>query len=305
MDLQKCTYGVDAVGRGNTYLAAEDSNNLVFQNYSLLSQVNDYRLSLMSTKILNEFTYNILSFSMENWSFGYYGLNESAGDERDDQGNRGKEIFYSDTNIFIAYGFSIKNIDLGLRAKYLRKYFSVANETATGTGLDLAGHYKYNKILSFGAEISNIYSTGLRWSTGTIEYFPQSLNLGTKMKLFGKDAFYKMYDKQVDLFADLRIDQRGSLLHFGAEYWPIKNFVFRLGMDQDYRAKKNNELGINSKITFGLGLIYNSFYFDYAYHPYFGLAEETTHYFSASYRFNLKKVAEIPEDLFMIHTKIP
>ncbi|MCX5725727.1 MAG: S-layer homology domain-containing protein, partial [Candidatus Saganbacteria bacterium] len=71
----------------------------------------------------------------------------------------------------------------------------------------------------------------------------------------------------------------------GAEFWPTKNVALRIGLDQD-PATLSESIG---NLTGGVGFKYSGFEFNYAYHTYSNINENTTHFFSISYLGEEKK----------------
>ncbi|MBI5078468.1 S-layer homology domain-containing protein, partial [Candidatus Saganbacteria bacterium] len=67
-----------------------------------------------------------------------------------------------------------------------------------------------------------------------------------------------------------------SAAHYGVEFWPTRNLALRMGSDAN-------------DLTAGVGIRAAGLEFDYAYHLYAGVAENTTHFFSISYRGDIPK----------------
>jgi len=66
--------------------------------------------------------------------------------------------------------------------------------------------------------------------------------------------------------------------HAGLEYYPLQYLALRVGIDQDPGADE-----LVSNMTAGVGLRIDGMEFNYAYHPYDGVIDNTTHFFSISY----------------------
>ncbi len=74
-----------------------------------------------------------------------------------------------------------------------------------------------------------------------------------------------------------------ALLHIGTEWWPSDYLGLRMGFDQDVAsAGKTDSMLVASSFTYGAGLKFSNFLFDYAYKP-SSLADANSHYFSISY----------------------
>ena len=74
-----------------------------------------------------------------------------------------------------------------------------------------------------------------------------------------------------------------NLMHLGLEWSPLESLSLRMGIDQDVVGTGGANLNVANNLTCGLGLAYNGFRFDYAFHQYYAIADNDTHYFSLSY----------------------
>jgi hypothetical protein len=107
------------------------------------------------------------------------------------------------------------------------------------------------------------------------------LKLGYAANVIGIDAPYIMGEQELILGGDLDLNllnEGGMLFHAGAEYWPLPYLALRGGLDQTAHGQS-----ADTNFTLGLGFQYSKISFDYAYHPYTGMPENDTHYFSLSY----------------------
>ena len=302
--LESLLIGADAMGRGGTYMANDDSNHYVFQNYSFLSQSVSPRISMTVFKLLSELNYLAAAYSQNNFSVGFLNMSDSGGYVRDGINNVvGGKINYSDTTLYGAYAWQMfDKYDLGARLKYVQKSLSQVDVTAWGMALDLAGAFEFNNYWTFGAELNNLVGTPLQWSNDYSEKFPLSLGLGAKFKAFGPDgAWSNWFDQRVDFYGDLRLEEYGSFMTAGAEYWLGDHVALRAGINQTYTVDKDNEPDRYTKFVAGVGFNWLGFYFDYAYNPGDDIADNITHFFTIAYRFGeKKKPAEPTEDAVVI-----
>ncbi|MDR1324214.1 MAG: S-layer homology domain-containing protein [Candidatus Margulisbacteria bacterium] len=302
---QKGTYGLeplltgaDTYGRGGAYLAAEDNNNYVFQNYSFLNKRVTPRVALTAFKLISEINYLSASYSQDNFSLGFLTIQETGGFVRDSQNNLlGGRIGYNDTTLYGAYAFQFENFNLGVRAKYFSKYFSEVDTSAWGLSLDLAGYYEYGRYWTFGAALDNVVGTALQWTDDLQEKFPLALGVGGRFRAFGPAGFWQEWDwlrSQTDFYADLRLEERNSLFKTGVEYWPHEMIALRAGLAQ-YNDVQDGDDVRPWKFTAGAGINWNGIYFDYAYNSGDDIAENITHFFTISYRFAPPEKPATPE----------
>ncbi|MDR1452769.1 MAG: S-layer homology domain-containing protein [Candidatus Margulisbacteria bacterium] len=292
--LEPLLTGADTYGRGGAYLAADENNSYVFQNYAFLNKRVTPRVSLTAFKLISEIDYLSASYSQDNFSLGFLTIQEAGGFVRDSQNNLlGGRIGYNDTTLYGAYAFQFENFNLGARAKYYSKYFSEVDTSAWGLALDLAGYYEYNRYWAFGAALDNVIGTTLQWTDDLREQFPLALGVGGRFRAFGPDGFWQEWDwlrNQTDFYADLRLEERNSLFKTGVEIWPHEMIALRAGLAQ-YNSVQDDEDTRAWKFTAGAGVNWNGIYFDYAFNPGDDIAETITHFFTLSYRFAAEKPA--------------
>jgi hypothetical protein len=298
-ELSPLLIGADAVGRGSAYLGGSDSNHYVFQNYSfLVDKQTTPRASLTVFKLINELNYLSAAYSQDAFSLGFLTIQDSGGFVRDANDNlTGGKIGYNDTTFYGAYAFPFDRFDLGARLKYHSKYFSEVDTSAWGLSLDLAGHHQLTEHLMLGAELGNVVGTSLKWSDGLDEKIPLNFSLGGQFKLFGPEGYWQEWDwlaRRTDVYADLRLEERNSLVKTGVEFWPHDRVALRGGLQQinDIQDGENARLW---RFTLGAGVNWQGFYFDYAYNPGDDLAENLTHFFTISYRFAAPEKPATPE----------
>ncbi|GBR76314.1 putative surface protein [Candidatus Termititenax persephonae] len=289
-ELSPLLIGADAMGRGSAYLGGSDSNHYVFQNYSFLGEEVTPRVSLTVFKLISEINYLSAAYSQDRFSLGFLHVGDSGGYLRDANDNlTGGKISYSDTTLYGAYAFDFAEYKIGARLKYQSKYFSEVDTSAWGLSLDLAGHYALTRYWTLGAELGNLLGTSLRWSDDFEEKIPLNFSFGSQFKLFGPEGWWQEWDwlalRRTDAYADLRLEERNSLLKTGVEFWPHDRVALRLGLQQvnDIEEEQNARLW---RFTAGAGLNWQGVYFDYAYNPGDDIAANLTHFFTLSYRFS-------------------
>jgi hypothetical protein len=186
------------------------------------------------------------------------------------------------------------NMTFGVNLKYFMQGFNgggSALKDANGTGfdMDLGVQYVPRKEVTLGFSALNFLpeSMGGRFvweKANTTENIPAVVKLGGMAKIFGPDSFYGT--NQVVNFAidmDMHPTQdRMSVYHLGVEWWPISIMALRAGVDQNPIATESSN-GVENNYTAGIGLKFKGYTFDYCYHQYSDLTENTTHFFSIGF----------------------
>jgi hypothetical protein len=122
------------------------------------------------------------------------------------------------------------------------------------------------------------------------EAIPASLKTGISVKLLGQDGLKRSGSNELlfVLDSDCYIKQGGPLLlRAGLEWKPVQSLAVRAGLDQQNSAQTNGA-AVETNLTCGIGINLMNFTFDYAYHQYGDLSENTTHYFSIGYSMPVK-----------------
>jgi hypothetical protein len=171
---------------------------------------------------------------------------------------------------------------------------------ASGTELDLGLKFQPPQDwLSFGAAVQNIlpFSMGgkLSYASGHEESYPAVLEVGSAVKVLGKEkALRSIGDHELTLAIDF--DMHPTLTsypmcwHLGAEWSPIPLIALRTGIDQDAAGDGAGGLTTVSDSTFGVGVNFGGFTFDYAYHAFASAPNVQNSFFSLSYKHQPKPI---------------
>ncbi|MBU1026264.1 MAG: S-layer homology domain-containing protein, partial [Candidatus Margulisbacteria bacterium] len=191
------------------------------------------------------------------------------------------------TVLFLSYGTPLNkipmltNLNTPLLVGGSLKYFSTggtghdALTAASGTGYsaDLGVLYPANDFLTIGANYHNAIGGTITKNDGVSDVIPPTLKVGIKCALIGREgASYTVHNVR-KLYANVDYDVNNdgtNVPHLGLEFWPSSNLALRLGSD-------------NSELTAGLGIRFSGIEFNYAYHPYNGIQDNATHFFSLGY----------------------
>ena len=310
--------GARPMALGRAYVGLANDASAVFLNPAGLSSVKSFDFVSMKASLMNEVGYTVLALAvpMEKGHLGLGFVNSSVQGIpltrwTDVSGIARPETYgYTDygSNVLIAsYGGCLgdmfnnprlKQISFGASLKYYLQSFSETSaslEGASGSGvdLDLGVKFKAAKWLDMGIVLSNILPVnmggGFFWKrNGVTENIPAGIRIGSAVKIIGKEAITSSATSELVFLMDLERDVYAStnllFLHSVIEWKPVKQLALRIGLDQQQSAQSSG-VGTENNITYGVGLNFAPVSFDYAYHGYGSLAENTTHYFSIRYVF--------------------
>ncbi len=325
--------GARPLALGKAYVGLSDDANGIFLNPAGLAGIQNVKLTSMSGQVLNDISYVVIGGANPTkygvFGLGYTTVNLAAIPVTQTTGsgttetvvNVGSTNYYSSV-LTLSYSNDLSKIDFlkdfdnvtyGVNLKYFMQGFSGGGSAlrgANGSGfdMDLGTQYKPMKALTLGLSALNILPASLggkfTWDKdGVEESIPAVLKAGFAAKLFGKDSFYG--GKQ-DVFLDTDMDaylnqDRQSVYHTGVEWWPISIMALRVGLDQQPRGAEDSN-GVDNNFTAGLGLKFNGFTFDYCYHQYSDLTDNTTNFFSIGYvgEDEKPKPAQVPKPIIPV-----
>jgi hypothetical protein len=326
-DPQRIATGARPLGMGKAFVGLADDVGSVFLNPAGIANPEKWQVTSMSGKLLDEFNYLSLSGIYPS-KFGTFGIAyigssisgalattvESSSDPSDPiytvDLSQDPMSYYN--NLFLlSYGtklerFSnlsfLKSWNFGANLKLFSVNLTgdrITQGGATGTELDMGVQGRPLNWLSLGGNIQNILpmSMGgkLHYETGWDESYPAVVKLGLAASVLGnKDALRAWGGNSVKVLVDYDLQPTLSkvppLLHFGLEWKPLELIAIRAGIDQDM-AGANATV---SNFTSGVGIYYNDFRFDYAYHQFDGAPGVDNHFFSLSYGIMPPKKIEDP-----------
>ncbi len=302
--------GARPLGMGKAYVAVAEDADTIFINPAGLGRIESPKLTSMYANLLGDVRYVVLGGVYPGLPVGVLGggvvsTSVSKIYLYDAGGNPLGTADYGNNVFFLSYGLDLgktpqlgvisdygKNIQIGTSLKYFSQGGTgdVSLEAGNGTGMDMDLGVLYTPMtwLSVGYTQTNLLSSGVYFKeSGAREGIPSVAKLGIKVGIIGKDGLYTFdslygggYQKlnlamDYDMSADDRV---AGTAHFGVEYYPIKYLALRFGLDQDPAAD-----GVVTNPTAGIGFRYDGVEFNYAYHPYDGISENATHFFSISY----------------------
>lgn len=319
--------GARPVGMGNAFVGLSDDINSIFINPAGLAGLKTWQVHSMTTNLINAIPYISLAGTYNTdygtFGLGYIGANISGSfitglslvQDRDIifPITTSEAIDYTSSVILLSYGSDVKrfvdwswldNVSIGATFKLFSQGLSgggISDGTLTGYDMDFGMLYRPNKWMTVGWNQIDALpaSMGGKLSDPSgerIHILPTITKLGVAVKVLGdNDALYQYPQPLVYLF-DLDYMPTQSnypvIYRTGVEWWPSTYLALRAGLDQDIvGSDTSTSYSIDTNLTFGAGIQYNGFKFDYAYHKYGTLSDNDTSYLSLSYAAPLEVAA--------------
>ncbi|MFA4967478.1 MAG: PorV/PorQ family protein [Candidatus Margulisiibacteriota bacterium] len=285
--------GARSLGMGKAYVALAEDGDGIFMNPAGLGKVDGPKVTSMYTNLIGDVNYVVLGGAYPHTKNSAIGAgavvsNVSGIGLYDSLGNSKGVGSWGSSVMFLSYGMNVEDahMQFGGSVKYYNQggggSATVEAASASGVGMDVGAIYSPSDSLSLGINAQNPLGANLESGNSVENTLLPLVKAGAKVTLRPTDT------QKINLLADADIAKRRSTtMHFGAEYYPVPNIALRAGVDQDPVAG-----GVESNLTAGVGLRFSGIQFDYAYHPYSSIADNTTHYFSVSYVGPEKKTDE-------------
>ncbi|PZM78741.1 MAG: hypothetical protein DKM50_10480 [Candidatus Margulisiibacteriota bacterium] len=241
---------------GGAFTALSNDAHATMYNSAGLAQIKNIQFDSMYTKLYGDVdqTYfggvipigDNAGLGITYFSAGVAGIKETTLDQIGSQfraTETGKNFDYGAKAIMIGYGVNVlPSLALGVTTKYINE--SMYNKQATGFGMDIGFLYNPFEDLKVGVNLQNVVKPALRWDTesNNTDTIPFKATIGVSQKI---NDFTLLYD------ATLR-NNRKMGYGLGVEYNYQNLLSFRGGLN-------------NSALTFGAGIKYDVFNFNYAY----------------------------------------
>ena len=316
-DPSRISVGARLLGMGKSFIGAADDINSIFINPAGLASLKNWQITSMSGKFINEVNYiNMAGASqvqLGTVGFGYItsdlGFSGPAATTEVVDGIRiipssteGVSYSYKNSALLLSMGSDLKGLtpwqelDAVSAGATIKMFFQsltgpgISGGTASGYEMDLGVKYSPWPALQLGFMAQNVlpFSMGgkIHWASGSDESLPSVFKLGTSTKIIGANGLRTIGDQTLNFNWDFEftpLRPLPSLSHLGFEWSPIGLLDLRLGYDQDYVGRGGGLLEVANNLTAGVGITYQGFRFDYAFHQYYGIPENDTSYFSLSY----------------------
>ncbi|MDI6731198.1 MAG: S-layer homology domain-containing protein [Candidatus Margulisbacteria bacterium] len=283
-DPMRIGVGARSMGMGKAYVGLAQDGDAIFLNPAGIAQNPSLKLTSMYSKLLNEVDYTVVGGVIPNTDYSAFGLGyvghrtgdiplRSAAGTSEGTASWGENVLVASYAAYINKMFpALGDHDILVGGNF--KYYSAGasgslNTSDSGMAVDLALLTPITSFANLGINAQNVLAGTMSQSGDTIPY---CYKIGTKIAVIGKEdeALIVHKNRQLNLLLDADVERTGTTLHVGGELWPTRNLALRLGLD-------------GSDVTAGAGIRFYGVEFDYAYHPYSGIAENTSHYFSLAY----------------------
>lgn len=286
--------GARSLGMGKAYVAIPGEPDSIFLNSAALSEVPNWGVTSMYTQLMGEVNYLLLGGvrPLGEDAIGIGMLGASVGGiqsaTRDPVTGllsleAGTTTYYNNI-YYLSYGRKVQDkLSAGLSLKLYSQGFTGGN-SGSGYDADLGLIYELREDLKLGFLQRNFVPASLgakiKWNDGKEDGILTSSRVGLRYKLgaYNFNADYEFFPTQQD---------KSSLLKLGAEWWLTPTFALRAGSDQDPSE---------TNMTAGLSILTRGFKFDYAYHEFGSLSQNTAHVFSLSYGVFAEEEEVIEED---------
>jgi len=309
-DTSRAVLGARPIGLGGAYTAVSNDILGIFNNPAGLAGVSDLQFTSMSGKFLGEYNYLNAGVAAPtdygNFGFGYVGSGISItlpqGDVELPDGrivpSSGEAVTYDQNNQVFLFSWGsdlalpIKKLSFGTTLKIFSFRLAgpgISNGNAMGSEVDLGFKYRPAGFFSAGLLLIDALPTNLggkiTWANGTVEKFPAIAKIGTSFNIIGKRGIKKVgkHEVSINLDDEFYVTKQNlpNLFHAGIEWSPNELIDIRGGLDQTLSGE-NNLTVATGNLTAGIGINFNNYRFDYAFHQY-SVASNDTHYFSISY----------------------
>ena len=173
----------------------------------------------------------------------------------------GSSFDYSASALNLAGAYAVsKKLAFGMNFKIIQE--SLYENSASGSGLDIGVLYKYSDVLNIGYSALNIIAPVMVWDTES----------GNEDTVYGDNRFGISYVLDDDLMVayDLSIGVDNISNHLGMEYFVNELFSLRVGMAE-------------AAYYVGMGMVVDSFHFDYSYGDEYDSLVESTHKIALGY----------------------
>jgi len=284
-DPMRIGVGARSMGMGKAYVGLAEDGDALFLNPAGIARNPNIKISSMYSNLLNDVSYTVLGgvyprTDKSAWGVGYVGSRTGDIILRSATGTQEGTANWGNNVLFVSYGTYISEIlpaltwgrDLLLGGSL--KYYSAGasgdfTSSDSGIDMDLSMLVPRSYYANLGVNAQNLLSTTMSESGDEI---PSCIKVGTKVALIGnKDtALMPHRNRSLNLVLDANLENNRTTGNAGLELWPTRNFALRMGSD-------------GGEMTAGMGIRFFGIEFDYAYHPYSGVPENATHYFSLCY----------------------
>ncbi|OGB87432.1 hypothetical protein A3H38_04780 [candidate division WOR-1 bacterium RIFCSPLOWO2_02_FULL_46_20] len=316
VDIGDIGVGARTLAKGKAYVADAGDASSIFTNPAGLALISDLNILSMSGTILTDVNYLLfgvadsspmgqIGFGYVNASIGGIPVTEITGTGSTAAVVQSGTTDYSSSIISFSYATKLsrffrgngEDIYFGAKLKYFLQGFTgggdaLYNALGTGMDADLGLMWKVKPWATLGLALNNCMPSSLGgrfiWQKNDeTESIPLATRLGGAFKILGKEqeAIRQHATQRLDLLFDygsVQSTNRPAAMNIGLEYWPMDILALRCGIDQKPKASEAG-IGADNNLTAGVGIKFNGFSFDYAFHQFGELSENATHFFSIGF----------------------
>ncbi|HKI77491.1 MAG TPA: PorV/PorQ family protein [Ignavibacteriaceae bacterium] len=303
--------GGRALGMGGAYVAAANDVTAGYYNPAGLININYPEIALMHEErfgTLVNYDYAAvaipygtdMSFGLSIMRLGIDGIPDTRNalvdangdgvlDIRDDRLDYSRITEFSNQDWAVYFSFAKRHSDnftYGASVKIIRRV--LAEYGATGIGFDIGAQYRPMENLYLGANIQDVTTTLVAWSTGRNELVSPTVKIGAAYRFeFLGGSFLPAMD------ADIRFENRQYASNFFIG--PV-SFNFHTGLEYNFKNIFMVRAGYSdvNQITIGAGVKLPKLNIDYSFAKFSGSAEETL---GDTHRISLTLTLEQPKFL--------
>lgn len=315
IDLSEIGMGARPLGLGSAFAGGIDDASSIFTNPAGLALSSGFKAVSMSGTILSETNYLLAGLAnsspLGKVAIGYINaslpsipLTTLEGTGSSAKITQTGVTDYSSSMIFFSYANRLSrvlkgkgdNVLFGANLKYFLQGFSgggAVMQDAAGVGMDadLGLIWEVNSWARLGLLAANFLPVNFGgrfiWQKNSqTDGIPLSLRTGGAFKILGGSGWRQKDRFELNLLLDYEFARSGNrpgVWHSGIEFYPLDILAIRAGVDQKPKASEDG-IGTDSNMTFGVGVNYSGFSFDYAFHQFGELSENSTHFFSIGFR---------------------
>jgi hypothetical protein len=321
--------GARSLGMGGVILNFSDVSSLL-GNPAALSVIDDPQYTFMHGKFINEVDYisiggaipipwGVLGVAYLNSQLSYTGplstIEVVDGIRILPSTTEVGTDLYRNSAIYFTFGKKaselidveyLEKLHVGATFKIFSQELKGAGIAGSGSGyeMDMGLQYEIFPWMNFSLLGKNVLPASmggkLVWQPGgREESYPFFIKTGLLAEFAGEVPFLDFEDQSLAVAIEYDMHPRKNapdLLHYGLEWGLGEILAIRLGRDQGYIGRGGTStFDTADNLTYGVGVTYQGWRFDYAFHEYYDDSDLNTSYFSITYGVPFKKVKVVKE----------
>ena len=231
---------------GGAFTAVADDANAMFYNVAGLQALNQHEVSFMNANLFGtgiQTTYAAYAFPIS--------LKQTVGVDWQHIGFGDGELGYNRDILKVAFAQRLmSNLSIGSSFKFMLTNMSLDGQSVgkgSGLGLDLSFLFTPKPWFKVGVNVHDITGTKVRYNEGgSTSLLPRMVRVGVAWQPTSKLMIATDVDRKV---------------HVGGEFQLYKALTLRMGTQKDLHTSDPLE------VSFGMGLRYRAFRFDFTHSP--------------------------------------